>query len=96
MLISGRAHTQLLKGDRAAQAGTQVTVEDFTPTRRGVLKSKTREQGSLTLALQRAREPEGKSYTITSQRRPNESLPPVTIPETKTPLSPQCTQSCAT
>jgi hypothetical protein len=94
MMISGKVHLQFLRGARAVQTETQVTVQDFTLERKGVLKSRTREQGALTIALQYVREPEGKPHTRAIQRCPNESSQLGKILETTTQLSPQCTQSC--
>jgi hypothetical protein len=45
MLISGNVHLLILGGSKMVQAKTRVSAPDFMPRRRGVLKSKTREQG---------------------------------------------------
>jgi hypothetical protein len=84
------------KGGIAVQTETQATTQYFTPEQNGMLKSKTREQGSLTIVLRFAREPEDKPHTRASRRRPSESSQLGTIPETTTQQSPQCTQSCVT
>jgi hypothetical protein len=50
MLISGNVHLLLSGGAIMVHAKTRVTAPDFMPRQKGVLKSKTSEQGPLTLA----------------------------------------------
>jgi hypothetical protein len=56
MLISGNVHLLLSSGARMVQAKTKGTARDFTQSQKGVLNSKTRAPGSLTLTSQFVRE----------------------------------------
>jgi hypothetical protein len=50
MLISGNVYLLLSSGAKMVQIKTKITARDFMPSQKGVLKSKTRAPGSLTLA----------------------------------------------
>jgi hypothetical protein len=74
----------------------KITTPYFMPRQKGVLKSKTREQGSLTIVRQFARESEGRSPTRACRRRPSASRRLGTTHEMTTQRSIQYTKSCVT